>query len=131
MDQIRFATVSEVESIKATSDLQPGCVVLAFENAATGKPDLAVVRTCVEVDPVVFTPETSTRRITMFMWALAQHLRLTNAPSFYFQTAVENEEWQRVAKSFGAIQISPGPEYRMKVELNSGHKEDVQHNESV
>ena len=125
MDQIRFATVSEVESIKATSDLQPGCVVLAFENAATGRPDLAVVRTCVEVDPVYFNEETSKRRITMFMWALAQHLRLTNAPSFYFQTAVDNEEWHKVAKSFGAIQISPVPEYRFKVELNSGKQEDI------
>jgi hypothetical protein len=122
MDQIRFATPEEVETIRATSDLQPGCIVLAFENGKTGKADLAVLRTCVEVDPVYFTEETSTRRITMFMWMVAQHLRLTGVPGFYFQTAVDNEEWQKVAKSFGAIQVSPVPEYRFKVELTNGNQ---------
>ena len=62
MDQIRFATAEEVESIRATSDLQPGCIVLAFENAETGKPDLAVVRQCIEVDPVEFADGTGPKR---------------------------------------------------------------------
>ena len=124
MDQIRFASADEVESIKLEADLQPGCVVLAFDNAATGKPDLAVLRACVELDPVVFAPETQSRRMALFMWALAQHLRLTNTPSFYFQTAVSNEAWQKVAKTFGAVQVSPEPEYRMKVDLSGNQKDN-------
>ena len=129
MDSIRFATKEEVDSIRAESDLQPGCIVLAFDNEKTGKPDLAVIRQCIEVDPVLFSDETSTRRMTLFMWTLAQHLRLTQAPSFYFQTAVTNEKWQQVAKTFGAIQISPEPEFRFKVELQSGNQENLNNNQ--
>jgi len=128
VDQIRFATPEEVESIREGADLQPGCVVLAFENAATGKADIAVIRQCIEIDPVVFDEATGARRMAHFMWALAQHLRLTQAPSFYFQTSVTNEKWQQVAKTFGAQQISPEPEFRFKVDLQNGHKENLNNN---
>jgi hypothetical protein len=118
VDNIRFATPEEVESIKEKSDLQPGCIVLAFENAATGKPDLAVIRLAHEVDPAFFAEGTTDRRKAQFMWALAQHLRLSQVPSFYFQSDVANEAWHNVAKTFGAIQVSPGPEFRFKVPLS-------------
>lgn len=109
MDAIRPATKEEVESIKDKSDLQ-GAAVWAM-----GK-DLAVIRECVEVDPVFFAPETNDSRKLVFIWGIENMLRVLGHPRFYFNIPAgeETEKWRKVVENFGAVAQSPSPEIRFK-----------------
>jgi hypothetical protein len=115
MDKLRLATAEEVQAIHATSDLGPGSSILAFDCEKTGRPDLAVFKQVSELDPVLFQPDTSTRRRALFIWALENSLRLMGTPpAYYFNVLVDDEEWQKNVESWGAIRVSTAPEYRYK-----------------
>jgi len=113
MDLIRAATPAEVESIKDKADIQPTSFVVALDSPQGTI--LAVVRRPVEVDPVLFPEGLNDRMKYIFVRDIANGLKWQGETSFYFNTAADgNESWHKVIKSFGAEQVSPGPEIRWK-----------------
>lgn len=117
MDQIRLATAEEIESIQLGSDITPLSSVVAFDNAVTSKPDFAVLRQVFEIDPMVYSPETTARRKALFIWALEGAIRIQGTvPAYYFNVSAEDDaaEWRATVENFGAEKISPTKEYRYK-----------------
>lgn len=112
LEPIRVATPEEVEVIRAASDITPRTAVYAFDNAKTGKPDLAVVRQTVEIDPIYC--ESGTSRKVAFIWGLQNILRSYGATEYYFNISPEDEEYKANIEKWGAEQISKAPEIRFK-----------------
>lgn len=115
MNRIRLATVEEVESIKKYSDLADGDIVLAL-NTQQGVP-LAVVRTAVEVDPVIYPEGLHDRMKAMFQRDVETILVAKGVTRYYFNVHVSNTPMLEVAKTLGAEQMSTEPEYRFRVVL--------------
>ena len=114
MDKIRLATEAEVEEIRSGSDFTPASTALAFDNAATGKPDFAVLRLNLELDPVFFATD-SDRRKAMFLWGIENGLRMQGAAhAYYFAIAAKDAAWQKVVETFGAERLSEEPQLRYK-----------------
>jgi hypothetical protein len=117
MDRIRLANEEEVAKIREGADFTPASTALAFDNAATGKPDFAVLRLNLELDPVFFATD-SDRRKALFIWGIETGLRMQGAAhAYYFNIAADNAAWQKVVETFGAERLSPVPEYRYKRSL--------------
>ena len=115
MDKIRLATIEETKSIAAQSDLGPSSSVLAFENAKTGRPDLAVLRSVTEIDPVFFDAESSAHRKAIFIWAVENTLRVMGGvPAYYFNVSPADAEWRETVEKWGAETVSKAPELRYK-----------------
>jgi hypothetical protein len=113
--RIRLAVPEEVESIRATSDLDSTCVVLALETAqGIG---LAVIRQAVELDPIYFPPEWNTKQKTFFVRDIETVMQAKGAVTYYFNVDATNEVWIENLKNWGAEQVSPTPELRFKVTL--------------
>jgi hypothetical protein len=111
---LRLANPDEVESIRAMSDLEPPCVVMA-EDTPDGT-HLAVARFCLEVDPVFFAPESKAKGKVLFMQSVEGYLHALGNLAYYFNINADviNERWRDVVKAFGAEQVSPVPELRFK-----------------
>lgn len=115
MNRIRIATEEEVESIKKGSDLDETCIVLAL-STQQGAP-IAVVRTAIEVDPVVYPEGLPTRMKAMFQRDIETVLVAKGIKKYYFNVHVSNETMLEIAKTLGAEQMSTEPEYRFRVIL--------------
>jgi len=115
VDRLRLATPEEVEGIKLRSDLQDGCQIVAL-NTQAGTP-LAVIRLAVEVDPVIFPEGFPDRLKAVFLRDIETHLAAKGTMNYYFNVAASDEAWQAVIKTWGAEQVSPGPEIRFKKAL--------------
>lgn len=113
MKHLRLATAEEISSIKDRSDLMPGHTQIFVLDAEQGTPDIAVVRNCIEVDPVIYGERTNDLRRSRFLWSLEERLLGAGVDRFYFQLDASNEHYIKVAKSWGAEQVSPHPEVRM------------------
>lgn len=111
MDDIRLATEEEVKTIAERADLTRGCSVWAM-----GK-DLAVVRQCIELDPVFYAEDSSNQRKLVFIWGLMNMLRATGTPEVYFNVPVALEQYRKVVEHFGAEPTSMEPEIRYKKSL--------------
>lgn len=109
MDAIRYATPEEVEAIASTSDLTSGSQVITY-----GGKDLAVIRQCVEIDPMHFHPDSRTMRRLQFAQNLETWLRLQGVKEIYFNVPVADEAYIKVLETWGATPTSKEPELRFK-----------------
>ncbi len=118
--KIRPATPEEVDSIRETSDLGPGCLVVAMDNTK-GPADLAVLRQVWEIDPLHAV--SGGARKAAFIWGLEAALRLQGVPFYYFQVGAAGDEgdWRKVVEKWGAEPVrrddttrEPVPEIRYK-----------------
>lgn len=117
LEKVRLATPEEVQSIQEHADLTPRSSVYAFDNDKTGKPDLAVVRQTVEVDPMILAPGSNTTRQAAFGWALENILRAFGATEYYWQVSPLAEEWLKNLEKWGAQIVSKEPELRLRKNL--------------
>lgn len=109
MDSIRYATDEEIDKFADRSDLTPGSRVLSF-----GGKDFAVIRTCTEVDPMFFGPESNTQRRLIFAMNIETTLRLNGVSEIYFNVPVTDEKYIKVLETWGATPTSMEPELRFK-----------------
>lgn len=109
INRIRLATPEEVETIKATADCA-GAQVLALDTPE-GTP-LAVVRTAIEVDPVIYPEKLSNRMKAMFQRDIETVLAAQGAFKYYFNVHASNQPMLDAVKSWGAVQQSTEPEIR-------------------
>lgn len=113
MRHLRIATPEEVEAIRDKSDLLPEHTqILAWDNARGGA-DIAVIRNCFEVNPVIYAEGTNDVRRAKFLFALEERLLGAGVDRYYFELDASNSHYIKVAENFGAQQVSPHPEIRM------------------
>ena len=113
MNLIRPATEAEIASIRDRADIQPTSLVVALDTPQGAI--LGVIRWPVELNPVIFPEGLPDRLKYVFVRDVANGLKFKGETSFYFQIPTEdNEAWLKVVKTFGAEQVSPVPEFRMK-----------------
>jgi hypothetical protein len=117
MRHLRLATEEEINAIREKSDLLPQHTTVLALDADSGTPDIAVVRNCWEVNPVIYGSATNDHRRARFLWALEERLLGGGIDRYYFQLDASNEHYIKVAKSWGAEQVSPHPELRMLKEI--------------
>lgn len=108
---IRVATPEEVEGIRKGSDLNANSSVLAWDHE-NGEKDLAVLRPVWELDPVYYAKGSSAGQKTRFIWGLEERLLGANIQHYYFNVPVEDEQYIKIVKEWGAVQQSRGPELR-------------------
>lgn len=111
MDNIRLATIDEVESIRLKADLAPASTVVAFERK-DGPSDLAVIRQVTELDPLICAEQTDGRRKALFVWALENAMRVMGLPAYYFNVAASDASWNKIVQEWGAERTSPSEEFR-------------------
>jgi len=113
---IRPATKEEVEPILTKADLTPTSSVWAWPNKELV--DLAVIRQCVEVDPVIFAENSGNQRKAMFFWGLLNMLKATGTNEVYFDVDAENNEaYIEILEKMGAKKTTEKPQYRFKMGL--------------
>jgi len=113
MQHIRVATEEEVNKIRDKSDLMPGYTqVLALDNDK-GSADLAVVRNCYELNPVIYAEGTNDLRRARFLYSLEERFLGAGVDRYYFMLQADDAHYIKVAKSWGAEQVSPHAEVRM------------------
>jgi hypothetical protein len=110
INRIRVATPEEVKSIAEFSDCQVGASVLALDTPEGTA--FAVVRTVVEVDPVIYPEKLSSRMKAVFQRDIETVLAAQGILKYYFNVHVSNEQMLEVLKNFGAVQQSTEPELR-------------------
>lgn len=115
MNRIRLATPEEVKQIEAHSDLDETSLVLGLDTRE-GVP-LAVVRTVIEVDPVIYPEGLPDRLKALFQRDVETFLYAKGAMRYYFNVHVANEPMLRVAQTLGAEQMSTAPEFRFRKRL--------------
>jgi hypothetical protein len=109
MDIIRVATPEEIEAIASKADLTTASQVITF-----GGKDFAVLRQCMEIDPMFFAEESSHQRKLIFAMNLETTLRLNGAKEYYFNVPVRDEKYIKVLEALGAQPTSQEPELRFK-----------------
>ena len=112
MKHIRLATKDEVDRIRDRADLLPGSTQILALDAEKGSPDVAVIRQCFEINPIIYGEHTNDIRRARFLWALEERLLGAGVDRYYFQLDASNEPYMEVAKNWGAEQVSPHPEFR-------------------
>ena len=108
MDPIRSATIEEIKTIEDEADLTGQSGVLRFGN------DMAVIRSCTEIDPVFFDSESSYSRKLMFIWGIENILRANGLTEYYFNISPEDKAWKQTVEKYGAKPQSLQPEIRYK-----------------
>jgi len=109
INRIRVAIPEEVKSIQDKSDCT-GCTVLALDTPEGVA--LAVIRTALEVDPMIYPDGLSDRMKAMFVRDVETVLAAQGAAKYYFNVHASNEKMLDYAKHYGAIQQSTEPEIR-------------------
>ena len=109
MDQIRLATVEEVEDKHQLLDITPTSTVVSF-----GGKDFAVVRDTRELDPILFSPTTGNQRKILFLMNLETALRLQGTKELYFNIPADDPDYIAVMRNWGAEPIKEVPMIRMK-----------------
>lgn len=113
MNHIRLATAEEIEAIRDKSDLLPGGTrVLALDNDK-GQADIAVVRNCYELNPVIYAEGTTDPRRARFLYALEERFLGAGIDRYYTQIPAGDEEYIKAAQHWGFERVSPAPEIRM------------------
>jgi hypothetical protein len=114
---VRPATPEELEPIKAQSDLTASSVVWAWPNGDKA-PDLAVIRQCLEVDPMWFSDDSGHSRRGMFAWAILNLLKAQGTREIYFNVDTEGQEpYVALLEKIGAKRTTNKPQFRFKLEL--------------
>lgn len=113
LSRIRPATEEEIKVIMETKDGRGGSV-LALDSPQG--PLFAVIRTAVEVDPVLYPEDLPFKMKLLFQRDIETVLATQGVQQYFCNVHVSNEKMLSVLKTFGAIQASTEPEYRfMKV----------------
>lgn len=111
--RIRVATPEETKTIMETKDGRGG-YVLALDSAEG--PLFAVIRTAVEVDPVLYPEKIPFKTKLLFQRDIETVLAAQGVQQYFCNVHVTNEKMISVLNTFGATQASTEPEYRfMKV----------------
>lgn len=114
---IRTATPEEIEEIKSKSDLTPTSTVWAWPNER-GSADLGVIRSCTELDPVFFSPESGSQRKALFFWAASNIIKAMGSHEIYFNIDADApEEYKNVLNKLGAEPTTSKPQIRYKLSL--------------
>ena len=114
---IRLATPEEVEGVKDHSDLTPLSQVWVWPNEK-GTPDIAVLRNCLETDPVIFGETSGGQRKALFYWSLCNMLRASGRGEVYFSIDADSpQEYIDILKKMGGEQTTEKPQLRFKVIL--------------
>lgn len=112
MRHIRIATEAEINSIRDKSDLLPDHTqILAWDNDRGGA-DLAVIRNCFELNPVIYAEGTNDVRRAKFLFAIEERLLGAGVDRYYFQIDAANAHYRKVAEHWGGQEVSPQPEIR-------------------
>ena len=110
---MRLATPSEIDAIRDKSDLMPGHTQVLALDADGGSPDIAVVRNCWEINPVIYGASTNDVRRARFLWAVEERLLGAGIDRYYTQIPAVDEDYLKVALHWGAERVSPTPEIRI------------------
>lgn len=114
---IRPGTPEEVEEIRSKSDLTASSTVWSWPNEKA-TPDTAVIRQCMEIDPVFFSPTASPHRKAFFFWGLCNMLKATGSRELYFNIDAEgSEDYVAVLEKMGAKRTTDKPQLRFKLEV--------------
>jgi len=119
MEDIRLASPEEIEQFSKNADFIPGQSTMVVFPNGDKQPDVAVIRHVVEMDPVIFSPESGLQRRLFFVCNLETSLRLMGTPVYYCNVLAddENAQWRSVIEKRGAEPISMAPEIRYKRRL--------------
>jgi hypothetical protein len=109
MNRIRVATQKEAEEFSKKYDGRGGTLLALDVPEGTM---YAVVRTAVEVDPVVYPENATIRMKAMFQRDIETVLAAQGTPCYFFNVHASNESMLETAKHFGAVQQSTEPELR-------------------
>jgi hypothetical protein len=109
MDAVRLATPGEIEALGDGLDLTPNSSVITF-----GGKDFAVIRNCLEVDPMRFHPNSNIRRRLTFATNIETMLRFQGTHEIYFNVPVQDTAYLKVLDTWGANPTSREPEIRLK-----------------
>jgi hypothetical protein len=109
MDIIRYATPEECEQIAPVSDITNASSVITF-----GGKDFAVVRNCLELDPVIFHQDTTDKRKALFLMNLETALRVQGIKEIYFEAPADDERYLSVLRNWGAVDRTDKPQIRFK-----------------
>lgn len=110
---IRQATVEEIEKIRDKSDLMPGHTQILAMDSDSGGADIAVVRNCFEINPIIFGEGVSDRRKLLFLHLLEERMLGAGVDRYYSQVPAADTHYKAVLEKLGFEQISPTPEYRI------------------
>lgn len=111
---MRYATKEEWDALAPTSDLGPGCMVLAADTS--NGTIFGVIRKPVELDPVHFPPDASPSQKVLFIRDAENFLMGQGETAFYFNVSAGDEmsEWRRNVEKWGAEPVSKSPEIRYR-----------------
>lgn len=114
MKRLRVATPEEIEGFKDKADLDPSTLVLALDTQAGTA--FGVIRTAIELDPVLFPDGFSDKMKAIFLRDVETFLSAKGAFSYYFNIHSDESQadWRSVVQNYGAVQVSTEPELRFK-----------------
>jgi hypothetical protein len=112
MKRLRPASPEEIKLIAPTSALDNSCLVLALDSPQG--PIFAVVRTAIEVDPVIFPPDLQDRWKVLFMRDVETFLAAREAQCYHFNVHIDDTRWIASVEAWGAERTSTAPEYRYR-----------------
>ena len=113
---IRSASAEEVAKIAEGADLTSTSAVWAWPSDKAD-PDLAVIRQCMEIDPVVFASTTGNQRKTLMFWSLCNILKASGTREVYFNIDADDPDYCAIIEKMGAEKVSPKPQHRYKLGL--------------
>lgn len=114
---VRLATPEEVEKIRETSDLTNATSVWVWPNEGKDS-DMAVVRNCLEIDPMHFGKDSGHQRKALWGWTLFNMLRSNGVKEIYFNIDAEGmEDFTSILEKMGASRTTAKPQYRFRMNL--------------
>lgn len=114
---VRPASEDEHKQIAATADLTPTSSVWVWPNEGKDS-DMAVLRQCLEVDPMYFAETSGSPRRGMFAWVIMNMLRVQGIKEIYFNVDAEGQEaYVALLEKMGAKRTTDKPQFRFKLEL--------------
>jgi hypothetical protein len=118
MEDIRLATPEEIQKFMKGADLTAMSSMVVFPNGDK-QPDVAVIRHVVEMDPIMFSPDSGLQRKLWFVVNLETALRLQGTPEYYCNILADedNAQWRAIIEKRGAEMTSVAPEFRYKKRL--------------
>jgi hypothetical protein len=109
INRIRVAKPEEAEEFGKKYDSRGGTLLALDIPEGTM---YAVVRTAVEVDPIIYPEKTPTRMKVMFIRDIETVLAAQGVPQYFFNVHCSNEDMLQFVKHYGATQQSTEPEFR-------------------
>lgn len=115
MKRLRLATQEEIASIRESSDLDNGTIVVALDTQHGVI--LGVIKTSVVVNPVYFPEGCSDKMKYFFMRDIETFLSAKGASCYYIFLPGNDPTYSDTMKHYGAEQVSKEPELFFKITL--------------